>query len=206
MSFNVDNVQKQKRIVSKTLAASEANILLMQETKLDQIWQQELQKDFPGYKFALNAEDGYIEDFEDRIHKSNKPRQAGTGALVSEELMETVTFKFGHTHRFHEISMPGLLLLNVYLPSDGDGVIKQEEFRQCVSDLSEYIEDNKGTRHIVVCGDFNASKRQKKRSRWRAIEDMMARHTLEPSIPGFTTNYNPNNCETTIDFIMTSPE
>ena len=53
---------------------TEADLLLMQETKVDQIWQQEIAKDFPDYKLVLNAEDGYIEDFDHRVHRSNKPR------------------------------------------------------------------------------------------------------------------------------------
>ena len=204
VTFNVDNVVKQKRIVSKALAMTGADLMLLQETKVDQIWAAEVSKDFKDYKFILNAEDSYIKDFEDKIHKTSKPRQAGTGALINEDTASEASYKFSHTHRFHEIALPGLMVINVYLPSDGEGVVKQEDFRQCMSDLSEYIEDNCGSREILLTGDFNTSKRQQKKARWQSLEALMSRHNLEATVPGFTTNYNPNNCETTLDFAVTS--
>ena len=53
-----------------------------------------------------------------------------------------------------------------------------------------------------MVGDFNCTKKQQKKSRWRAMEELMDRAGLRAVIPDFTTNFNPNLCESTLDYML----
>ena len=204
MTFNVDGLEKQCKIVKEVLKRSDPDIMLLQETKANQTFQHEIANEYKKYRFTLNATDEYEDTTADRVMATNKALQAGTGALVSERLGDCPQFKPSPTHRFHEISLPGLCIINVYMPADGAGLAKQEDFRQVLADISEYLEENAGSREIIVLGDFNCSKRQQRKSRWRSLEELMDRHNLRATVPDFTTNYNPNYAETTIDLMVSS--
>ena len=183
----------------------EPDLILMQETKVPQYWQEELASEFKDFKLTLNAEDAYLGDILDKVRATTKTQQGGTGVLAANKLGET-GIKMSHTHRFHEVSMGDICIINAYLPCDGAGPVRQEEFRQTVSDIGEYLESNAGNRKIIVVGDLNCSRLQQKRSRWQSLESLMSKFNLKPVIPDFTTNYHHNMRETTIDFLMCSRE
>ena len=195
---------KQQQTVTEVLNKAKADLILLQEIKTPQIYQQEFAADFKEYKVAFNSKDDHILDIEARTETVRASNQSGTAIMTLKETLPDVNMKSIGNHRIQIMEAGEVIFMNVYLPCDGHD--KLDQFLQEVMNIDTYLEENLGDKQVIIVGDFNTSKLQARRQRWQAIENLMNKYRLTYNKPSFDTNLNHNGFSTCIDFMLTTED
>ena len=148
MTFNCDNIHKQHKELSRILDKYEPDLVMLQEIKTKQIWETEFNESFESYEFFFNCEDQYILQLEDQLKYSTKTIYGGTAIGLRVDTFKEVEHKsMNDIHeRFQALETDRVLFICVYLPSDVPD--KQDYFDQVYSDLTHFIEENRGEKEV----------------------------------------------------------
>ena len=149
ISWNVNGIRAvEKKGFKESVAAFEADIICLQETKAQV---EQLSKE-------LLELDGYKSYF----HSADKKGYSGTAVYTKKE-PKAVSFglgedRFDHEGRTIEMDFGEFILYNIYFPNGGQGP-ERLEFKLAFYDcfLEKITKQMKENRSIIVCGDVNTA-------------------------------------------------
>ena len=162
-----------------------------------------MNQNYPNYSIQISTPDMFTPP-EDKLCSSDHTWH-GCGIMWHSSLDSTTTRLTTIHPRFTgvitTIENLKFLFLSVYFPTSG----QDDEFLNCIADLSNYIHDNSDSGVIIVIGaDTNCSEKASKR-RKRAFCIFLEEHCLEKISNGRSTFHHTNGLsESCIDFFLVS--
>ena len=154
-----------------------------------------------GKSLMLNSWDKHEVAFNARIENTTKRNKWGTGMLQCKD--EDVTEIDTGNNRFQLVNMDGVMLVNVYLPSNTGGTEGNEEYEICLKELEEKLEQECGDQEIIIAGDVNYQPHHCQR-RLDALTSLMTRFNLTRHVPSVPTYFGHNGDRSTLDQCLTS--
>ncbi|MBL7942937.1 MAG: exodeoxyribonuclease III [Flavobacteriales bacterium] len=150
ISFNVNGIRAMmKKGFGETIAALNADVLCLQETKATAEQVQEALKDISGYHlFASSAE---------------RPGYSGTAVLSKVNPMN-VTYGLGISEHDNEgrtitAEYKGCNLVNTYVPNSGQELVRLEYRQRWDKDLLVYLQKLSAKKPVLWLGDLNVAHR-----------------------------------------------
>ena len=204
LQFNVEGVKRNKNYLSTSLHTHQPQVIFLQEIWLHYHEGNIMKEQFPSYNFLISSPDMFDSN-EDKITNA---RQAWHGVAVGwhDNLHAHVHEVPSHNARFVGIRLSqkyqGFFLISLYAPTSG----KDDEFLECITDLTEYILRNTTDKDRVIIGaDSNCSPRSTARRRhcWQTFLDTLKLNVHSTGSPTF--HHHNGSSETEIDFFLSSP-
>ena len=146
------------RDVLRTIAAQDADVIAIQETKLPATGMNKkqaaaLEEYFPGYEVAWSSS-----------HEPARKGYAGTMALYRSGLDVTATYPeigapepMDQEGRLITLDLPDLYLNLVYTPNAGQGLKRLAERQEWDARYADYLASLDAKKPVVSCGDYNVA-------------------------------------------------
>jgi exodeoxyribonuclease III len=154
-------------------AAKKGFVEWLQATRADVVCLQETRAEPEQLPARLREPDGWHPVF---AHCEVKGRN-GVG-LLSRDAPDAVRIGFGDPEfdgsgRYVEVTLPGLVVASLYLPSGDVGTPRQEEKERFMASFLPYLVELRekataGGREVLVCGDWNIAHREADLKNWKA--------------------------------------
>ena len=188
---------------SELVAQYSPKVIFMQEIWLSYSESQILAKDFPMYNFQVSTPDMFTHA--EDILGNHGPTWHGVALGWHSDLNSQVTQLDSGFERFAAarltLSSGTILMISLYAPTSG----KDDEFLECFSYLSNFINENRVTNEAIIIGtDSNCSEKSTSRRK-----NIFSNFCLAFSFTVHTTNlptFHHNNLtsESCIDFFLVS--
>jgi hypothetical protein len=158
-SLNVEGYKRNKLYLSEVINDEMPMLFFLQETWLPQYSESALSSDYPDYRFLISSDDLFSQP-EDRLGLSDHVWH-GTAIGWHRDLHSSVKQLKLVNERFAGIKIEcgkmSVLALSLYLPTSG----KDDEFSECLSSLSNFIDENCDPSDSILIGaDTNCSESQ----------------------------------------------
>jgi exodeoxyribonuclease-3 len=146
------------RDVLRTIAAQDADIIAIQETKLPEKGMNKkqdaaLEEYFPGYEVAWVSS-----------HEPARKGYAGTMALYRKGLAVTATYPsigapepMDEEGRLITLELPDFYFNLVYTPNAGEGLKRLAERQEWDARYADYLASLDATKPVICCGDYNVA-------------------------------------------------
>ncbi|OAH98966.1 exodeoxyribonuclease III [Methylomonas methanica] len=176
ISWNVNGIRAvQTKGFTETLAALDADCVLLQETKAqdDQV------------KKALEGVDGY------HLYGNSADRKGYSGvAILSRQPPLQVVHDMGVAEHDQEgrvivAEFEKFYLLNVYVPNSGDGLARLDYRKTWDKEFLAYMQKLQSQKPLIACGDFNVAHQAIDIARPKANYNKSAGYT-QVEIDGFS--------------------
>lgn len=176
ISWNVNGIRAvQTKGFTETLAALDADCVLLQETKAqdDQV------------KKALEGVDGY------HLYSNSADRKGYSGvAILSRQPPLQVVHDMGIAEHDQEgrvivAEFETFYLLNVYVPNSGDGLARLDYRQTWDKEFLAYMQKLQSKKPLIACGDFNVAHQAIDIARPKANYNKSAGYT-QVEIDGFS--------------------
>ncbi len=176
ISWNVNGIRAvQTKGFTETLAALDADCVLLQETKAqdDQV------------KKALEGADGY------HLYSNSADRKGYSGvAILSRQPPLQVVQDMGIAEHDQEgrvivAEFETFYLLNVYVPNSGDGLARLDYRQTWDKEFLAYMQKLQSKKPLIACGDFNVAHQAIDIARPKANYNKSAGYT-QVEIDGFS--------------------
>ncbi|WP_020483140.1 exodeoxyribonuclease III [Methylomonas sp. MK1] len=176
ISWNVNGIRAvQTKGFTETLAALDADCVLLQETKAqdDQV------------KKALEGVDGY------HLYSNSADRKGYSGvAILSRQPPLQVVHDMGIAEHDQEgrvivAEFETFYLLNVYVPNSGDGLARLDYRQTWDKEFLAYMQKLQSQKPLIACGDFNVAHQAIDIARPKANYNKSAGYT-QVEIDGFS--------------------
>ena len=178
-------------------------LFFLQETWLPQYSESALSSDYPDYRFLISSDDLFSQP-EDRLGLSDHVWH-GTAIGWHRDLHSSVKQLKLVNERFAGIKIEcgkmSVLALSLYLPTSG----KDDEFSECLSSLSNFIDENCDPSDSILIGaDTNCSEKSTPRRR-RIFNNFCQQQTLKKA-GSLSSTFHHNNSisESNIDTFLIS--
>lgn len=149
ISWNINGVRAAlKKGLLNFLVLEKPDIIVFQETKIDNASREKLGLEFPGYKSYW--------------HGAQRPGYSGTATLVKEGLDYKVINGFGPSiyddeGRVQILEHPKFYFLNVYFPNSNQELSRLTYKQSFNKDLLVHIKKLEKKKPVIITGDFNVA-------------------------------------------------
>ena len=203
ITFNIEGFHRNCFYLTQLLTRHSPKLLFLQEIWVPYSSEQSLNEIFADYSLQICTPDQFTNP-EDRL---SNPDHTWHGAAVMwhKSLNSNILCLSNTNDRFTgvKIVMEGyqVLAISLYLPTSG----KDEEFLDCIAELSIFIADNKPDTGTVLIGtDSNCSERSSAR-RIHALHQFCEEHSLLKVCFSGPTFHHSNGCSVSnIDYFLVS--
>ena len=205
LSFNIEGLKRNKNYLSSIIDQYQPKIVFLQEIWLPYHEATLLKQYLPSYNFKISTPDMFSSN-EDKILK---PGQVWHGVAVGwhDDVHADVEYIPSNNTRFVGIRIAlktgRILSISLYAPTSG----KDDDFHECITDLTEYILSNISAGDRVLIGtDSNCSTKSTPRRQlcWGAFCDTFS--LLSHSTGSSTFHHHNGSSESSIDLFLSSKD
>ena len=203
MSFNIEGYSRNKHYLSQLLTEHDPQLVFLQELWIASCDCKQLGQDFPNLNFLVSTPDMFLHAEDMLCHQG--PVWHGAAIAWNNDIHGKVTALESNYDRYSSIKIrlgsENLIAISLYAPTSG----KDDEFLECLSYLTNFIDSNKSARDYLLIGmDANCSEKSTKR-RKSALSSFCAKFNLRQHKSNKPTfHHNNQTSESSIDFFLIS--